>query len=205
MEQVFLCPMCRKSVMLATGNLTSVDSVLHKEYYCSGCNRKLLIPVPGKKDFKSATGMKYRFSPPPAATQAPTAAWLKRYKYISIAPPKPTVKPTAKPTVTSTVRPTSRPTVRPTAKPTATSAVRPIARPTVRYEKWEETATLIVHPHYFDDDDYECSRCGIRFNNEEAYCPKCGARFISSEEDTEEYDEEEDDEDFFDELDEEDR
>lgn len=185
MEQVFLCPMCRKSVMLATGNLTSVDRVLHKEYYCGGCNRKLLIPVPGEKDFKSATGMKYRFSAPPAATQAPTAAWLKRYKYISIAPPKPTVKPTAKPTAASTVRPTSR--------------------PTVRYEKREETATLIVHPHYFDDDDYECSRCGIRFGDKKAYCPKCGARFTSSEKDTEEYDEEEDDEDFFDELDEEDR
>ena len=187
MEQVFLCPMCRKSVMLATGNLTSVDRVLHKEYYCDGCHRKLLIPVPvsGNKAFKPAMGMKYRFSPPPAATQKPAAAWLKRYKYISIAPPKPTVRPTAKPTVASTVKPTSR--------------------PTVRYEKREVTATLIVHPHYYDDDDYECSRCGIRFDDKKAYCPKCGARFTSSEEDTEEYDEEEDDEDFFDELDEEDR
>ena len=73
MEQVFLCPMCRKSVMLATGNLTSVDRVLHKEYYCDGCHRKLLIPVPvsGNKAFKPAMGMKYRFSPPPAATQKP--------------------------------------------------------------------------------------------------------------------------------------
>ena len=207
MEQVLLCPMCRKSVMLATGNLTSVDRVLHKEYYCSGCNRKLLIPVPvsGNKAFKSAMGMKYRFSPPPAAMQKPAAAWLKRYKYISIAPPKPTVRPTAKPTVASTVRPTPRPTVGPTDKPTAASTVRPTSRPTVRYEKREETATLIVHPHYFDDDDYECTRCGIRFDDKKAYCPKCGARFTSSEEDTEEYDEEEDDEDFFDELDEEDR
>ena len=170
--------MCRKSVMLATGNQTIVDRVLHKEYYCNGCHRKILIPVPipGNNAFKPAMGMKYRFSPPPAATQKPAVTGPKRYKYISIAPPKPTVKPTAKPTVTSTVRAT--------------------ARPTVRYEKREETATLIVHPHYFDDDDYECSRCGIRFDDKEAYCPRCGARFTSSEEDTEEYDEEEDDEDF---------
>lgn len=35
----------------------------------------------------------------------------------------------------------------------------------------------IDHPHYIDDDDCECSRCGARFKEKVMECPRCGARF----------------------------
>ncbi len=56
------------------------------------------------------------------------------------------------------------------------------------------SALLVRHPHYIDDPDYECSRCGKRFDEERSVCPGCGAVFTGSETDLREYEEEEDDE-----------
>ena len=66
----------------------------------------------------------------------------------------------------------------------------------------EEAATLIIHPHYEEDDDYECSECGDRFDKMRNYCPKCSAHFVSKKKDFKEYEDEEDD--WLDEMDEDD-
>lgn len=55
-------------------------------------------------------------------------------------------------------------------------------------------ATLVKHPHYIDDPDYECSRCGKRFDKSLSVCPGCGAVFTDTETDLREYEDEEDDE-----------
>ena len=52
----------------------------------------------------------------------------------------------------------------------------------------------IDHTHYCDDDDYECSVCGIRFQKKAMVCPHCGARFTGTKVDDTEYDEELDEE-----------
>ena len=70
------------------------------------------------------------------------------------------------------------------------------------HEENEETATLIIHPHFEDDEDYKCSEYGKRFDKERRYCPKCGACFISTETDNTEYEDEEDD--WYDEMDDDD-
>lgn len=57
-----------------------------------------------------------------------------------------------------------------------------------------ETATLIFHPHYISDNEYECSACGERFGHREYRCPECGARFTDFEKDEEEWEEEFDEE-----------
>jgi len=48
----------------------------------------------------------------------------------------------------------------------------------------------IDHPHYIDDDDCECSRCGARFKEKVMECPRCGARFGMAREDDLEFIEE---------------
>ena len=48
----------------------------------------------------------------------------------------------------------------------------------------------IDHPHYFSEDESECSACGARFPGKEKACPRCGARFASSREDDGEFMEE---------------
>ncbi len=48
----------------------------------------------------------------------------------------------------------------------------------------------IDHPHYFEDDDHECSVCGARFRGKGMTCPKCGARFQAAKEDDGEFIEE---------------
>lgn len=55
-------------------------------------------------------------------------------------------------------------------------------------------AVLIEHPHYIDDTDYECSRCGERFDEKARVCHCCGAVFADTEVDQREYDDEEDEE-----------
>ena len=50
--------------------------------------------------------------------------------------------------------------------------------------------TRIDHPHYFDEDDHECSVCGARFRGKGMVCPKCGARFTGTKEDDGEFIEE---------------
>ena len=50
--------------------------------------------------------------------------------------------------------------------------------------------TRIDHPHYFEEDDYECSVCGIRFQGKSMICPKCGAKFTGIREDDGEFIEE---------------
>ena len=50
--------------------------------------------------------------------------------------------------------------------------------------------TRIDHPHYFEEDDHECSVCGARFRGKGMTCPKCGAKFIGTKEDDEEFIEE---------------
>ena len=57
----------------------------------------------------------------------------------------------------------------------------------------------IDRPHYIDDDDYECSVCGRRFDREQMSCPYCGSTFTDTEKDYGEFDEEEDEWDAWDE------
>ena len=78
--------------------------------------------------------------------------------------------------------------------------VPPVRKPVVR-DPGE--AVRIKHPHYEDDPDYECSRCGARFGEPYDYCPRCDRKFTEQTVDYEEYeDEEEDDEAMFEEEDE---
>ena len=48
----------------------------------------------------------------------------------------------------------------------------------------------IDHPHYFEEDDHECSVCGTRFRGKGMTCPKCGAKFTGTREDDGEFIEE---------------
>ncbi len=50
--------------------------------------------------------------------------------------------------------------------------------------------TRIDHPHYFEEDDHECSVCGARFQGKGMTCPKCGAKFTGTKEDDGEFIEE---------------
>ena len=50
--------------------------------------------------------------------------------------------------------------------------------------------TRIDHPHYFEEDDHECSVCGTRFRGKEMTCPRCGAKFTGTREDDGEFIEE---------------
>lgn len=50
--------------------------------------------------------------------------------------------------------------------------------------------TRIDHPHYFEEDEHECSVCGARFRGKSMTCPKCGAKFTGTKEDDEEFIEE---------------
>lgn len=50
--------------------------------------------------------------------------------------------------------------------------------------------TRIDHPHYFEEDDHECSVCGARFRGKGMTCPKCGAKFTGTKEDDGEFIEE---------------
>ena len=52
------------------------------------------------------------------------------------------------------------------------------------------TLTRIDHPHYFEEDDHECSVCGTRFRGKSMTCPKCGAKFTGTREDDGEFMEE---------------
>ena len=65
----------------------------------------------------------------------------------------------------------------------------------------ERPRIRIAHPHYIDDDDYECTICGRRFEHNQMSCPHCGVRFTETKEDYEEYEEEEDELDYWDEED----
>ena len=51
-------------------------------------------------------------------------------------------------------------------------------------------AARIDHPHYFSENESECSICGARFPGKEKVCPCCGARFVSAREDDLEFMEE---------------
>ncbi|MBR5959801.1 MAG: hypothetical protein IKZ98_02305 [Clostridia bacterium] len=51
-------------------------------------------------------------------------------------------------------------------------------------------STRIDHPHYFEEDDHECSVCGARFRGKGMICPKCGAKFTGTKEDDGEFMEE---------------
>ena len=51
-------------------------------------------------------------------------------------------------------------------------------------------AVRIDHPHYYDEDEHECSECGGRFRGKSMVCPRCGARFTGIKENDEEYIEE---------------
>ena len=50
--------------------------------------------------------------------------------------------------------------------------------------------TRIDHPHYFEEDDHECSVCRTRFRGKSMTCPKCGTRFAGTKEDDREFMEE---------------
>ena len=39
----------------------------------------------------------------------------------------------------------------------------------------------IDHPHYFEEDDHECSACGARFRGKGMVCPRCGIQFSGTE------------------------
>ena len=45
-------------------------------------------------------------------------------------------------------------------------------------------------PHYFEEDDHECSACGARFEGKRMTCPKCGTRFTATKEEDGEFMEE---------------
>ena len=51
-------------------------------------------------------------------------------------------------------------------------------------------AVRIDHPHYFEEDDHECSVCGARFRGKGMKCPRCGALFTRTKEDDGEFMEE---------------
>lgn len=68
---------------------------------------------------------------------------------------------------------------------------KPSERPRIR----------IAHTHFIDDDDYECTICGRRFERNQMSCPHCGVRFTETKEDYVEYEEEEDELDYWDEED----
>lgn len=51
-------------------------------------------------------------------------------------------------------------------------------------------AARIDHPHYYEEDDHECSVCGARFRGKGMKCPKCGTGFTRTKEDDEEFIEE---------------
>ena len=65
----------------------------------------------------------------------------------------------------------------------------------------ERPRIRIAHPHYIDDDEYECTICGRRFDRNQMSCPHCGVRFTEAKTDYREYEEEEDEEDYWDEED----
>ena len=48
----------------------------------------------------------------------------------------------------------------------------------------------IHHPHYMEEDEYECSACKTRFRNDTMTCPSCGAHFSRIREDDMEFIEE---------------
>ena len=50
--------------------------------------------------------------------------------------------------------------------------------------------TRIDHPHYFEEDDHECSVCGTRFRGKGMTCSRCGAKFTGTREDDGEFIEE---------------
>ena len=52
------------------------------------------------------------------------------------------------------------------------------------------TPTRIDHPHYFEEDDHQCSVCGTRFRGKRMTCRKCGAKFTGTKEDDGEFVEE---------------
>ena len=54
----------------------------------------------------------------------------------------------------------------------------------------KEKPTRIDHPHYFEEDDHECSVCRTRFRGKSMTCPKCGTRFAGTKEDDREFMEE---------------
>ena len=48
----------------------------------------------------------------------------------------------------------------------------------------------IHHPHYVQEDEYECSVCRARFSEDVMVCPACGARFSRLRQDDMEFIEE---------------
>ena len=46
----------------------------------------------------------------------------------------------------------------------------------------KENPHWIRHTHFFDPDDYECSRCGRRFREKRPACPHCGAPMTGEKE-----------------------
>ena len=54
----------------------------------------------------------------------------------------------------------------------------------------KEKPVRIDHPHYFEEDDHECSVCSTRFRGKGMTCPKCGAKFTGIREDDGEFIEE---------------
>ncbi len=66
----------------------------------------------------------------------------------------------------------------------------------------ERPRVRIDIPHYYDEDEYECTICGARFHSDSMVCPNCGVRFNWTETDDREFIEEEDEEDWWDELEE---
>lgn len=51
-------------------------------------------------------------------------------------------------------------------------------------------ATRVDRMHYCDQDDYECTVCGARFQGKNMVCPKCGAKFKQTKALYDEFDEE---------------
>ena len=54
----------------------------------------------------------------------------------------------------------------------------------------EKPRIRIDRPHYYDEDEHECSVCGSRFRGKGMTCPRCGVRFTGTKEDDEEFIEE---------------